>query len=142
MAGVDKLIGIAGRRSDEALIAWRRLRGQCDEAIRKLALLKQFRERYGSLMRAGLAEGMPAAATMSYLDFIGQIDEVVLRQEGDLGALDAACTKRWEELIAARREKRMYEILAERITAREVEAALRRGQAEIDDLLQRAIGVV
>jgi flagellar export protein FliJ len=142
MAGLDRLIDIAGRRSDEAVAAWQRLRAQCDEALRKLSLLKEFRNRYGRLMRAGLTQGMPATATMTYLDFIGQIDEVVLRQESDLGALEAGCARRWQELIEARRERRMYEILGERAAARAMAAALRRGQAEIDDLLQRAARII
>jgi len=142
MAGLDRLIDIAGRRSDEAVAAWQRLRVQCDEALRKLSLLKEFGDRYGKLMHAGLARGMPATATMTYLDFIGQIDEVVLRQESELGALEAACTRRWQELIEARRERRMYEILGERAAARDLAAALRRGQAEIDDLLQRAVRLI
>jgi flagellar export protein FliJ len=138
MAGVDKLIDVAGRRSDEALVAWQRLRTQCDEALGKLSLLKQYRDRYGSRMHACLAAGMAATETVAYLDFIGQIDEVVLRQEADLGSLESACARRWQELIEARRERRMYEILGERIAARQAEAALRRGRAEIDELLQRA----
>jgi flagellar export protein FliJ len=135
---MDKLIGIAGRRSEEALLAWRRLRAQCDEAMRKLSLLKQYCERYRGLMRAALTEGMPAPATLAYLDFIRQIEEVVLRQESDIGSLEAACARHWQTLVEARREKRMYEILGERAAAREVQAALRRREAEMDELLQRA----
>jgi flagellar export protein FliJ len=138
MAAMGKLIDFAGRRGEEALHAWQQLRNQCDEAIRKLSMLKAYRERYGTRMRAALAEGMPATATMTYLHFIGQIDEVVLRQEADLGSLEVACARRWQELIEARREKRTFEILGERAAARTVAAALRRGEAEIDDLLQRA----
>ncbi len=80
MAGLEKLITLAGRRSDGALATWQRLKEQCDDALRKLSLLKQHRERYRDLLRAGLGEGMPAMSTMAYLGFIGQIDEVVLRQ--------------------------------------------------------------
>lgn len=135
---MDKLIGIAGRRSEEALRAWQQLRAQCDEALRKLSLLKQYHERYRDLMRGALQDGMPAAAMLAYLDFIKQIEEVVLRQESDIGSLEAACAERWQELVTARREKRMYEILGERATAEEMQAALRRRQAEVDELLQRA----
>ena len=135
---MDKLIGIAGRRSDEALLAWQQLRAQCDEALRKLSLLKQYRERYRDLMHGALQDGMPAAAMLAYLDFIKQIEEVVLRQESDIGSLEAACAERWQDLVTARREKRMYEILGERATAEEMQAVLRRKQAEVDELLQRA----
>ncbi|HJU19451.1 MAG TPA: flagellar export protein FliJ [Stellaceae bacterium] len=138
MSGVDKLIGIAGRRSEEALLAWRQLRAQCDEAIRKLSLLKQYRERYRDLMRAALAEGVPAPAMLTYLDFIKQIEQVALRQESDVGNLESACAQYWQELVAARREKRMYEILGERAAAEEARHALRRRQKEVDELLQRA----
>ncbi|MGH7054690.1 MAG: flagellar export protein FliJ [Stellaceae bacterium] len=138
MAGMDKLIGIAGRRSEEALLAWQRLRAQCDEAMRKLSLLKEYRERYRELMRAALQNGMPTAAMLAYLDFIRQIEEVVLRQENDIGGLEATCTERWQELVTARREKRMYEILGERAAAQEMQTVLRRREAEVDELLQRA----
>jgi flagellar export protein FliJ len=138
MSQVDKLINIAGRRSEEALLAWQKLRAQCGEAIRKLSLLKEYRERYRNLMRDGLQTGMPATATMAYLEFIGQIDEVVLRQESDLGTIEQACERQWQALVEARREKRTYEVLNERIAAREAEAALRRRHAEIDELIQRA----
>lgn len=136
---MDKLIGIAGRRSDEALLAWRQLRAQCDEAMRKLSLLKEYRERYRTLMRGALREGMPAAAMLAYLDFIRQIEEVVLRQESDIGSLESACAERWQQLVAARREKRMYEILGERAAAQKMQAALRRTEAELDEVLQRAL---
>ena len=103
----------------------------------KLSLLKQHVERYREMLNANLGEGMPAMSTMAYLGFIGQIEEVVLRQEGEVGRLEAACTRQWEELIEIRREKRTYEIAQERADERELATALRRSQAEIDDLLQR-----
>ncbi|HEY1795498.1 MAG TPA: flagellar export protein FliJ [Stellaceae bacterium] len=137
MAGLNKLIALASHKSDSALATWQRLKKQCDEALMKLSLLKQHRERYREMLRSGLGEGMPAMATMAYLGFIGQIDEVVLRQESEVGRLDQACARQWQELIETRREKRMYEIVHERAASRELAAALRRSQAEIDDLLQR-----
>ncbi len=137
MAGLNKLIALAGRRSDGALATWQRLKTQCDEALTKLSLLKQHRERYREMLRAGLGEGMPALSTMAYLGFIGQIDEVVLRQESEVGRLEQACERQWQELVETRREKRVYEIVNERVASRELAAALRRAQAEIDDLLQR-----
>ena len=138
MSQLEKLINIAGHRTDEALLAWQQLRAQCAEAIRKLTLLKEYRERYRTMMRAGLEAGMPATATMAYLEFIGQIDEVVLRQESDLGTIELACERQWQQLLDARREKRTYEVLGDRVAAREAAAALRRQQAEIDELIQRA----
>ncbi len=137
MSGLHKLITLAGRRSDGALVTWQRLKEQCEEALTKLSLLKQHRERYRDLLRTGLGEGMPAISTMAYLGFIGQIDEVVLRQESEVGRLEQACARQWQELVERRREKRMYEIVSERAASRELATALRRAQAEIDDLLQR-----
>jgi flagellar export protein FliJ len=137
MAGLEKLITLAGRRSDGALATWQRLKEQCDEALLKLSLLKQHRDRYRDLLRAGLGEGMPAVSTMAYLGFIGQIDEVVLRQENEVGRLEQACARQWQELVETRREKRMYEIVHQKAASRELAAALRRSQAEIDELLQR-----
>src|SRR6185437_7485724 len=137
MAGLTNLITLAARKSDGALATWQRLKQQCDEALMKLSLLKQHRERYREMLRSGLGEGMPAMSTMAYLGFIGQIDEVVLRQEGEVGRLEQACARQWAELVETRREKRMYEIVHERVASREMATALRRAQAEIDDLLQR-----
>jgi flagellar export protein FliJ len=137
VAALHKLISVTGQKSDGALVTWKRLKSQCDEALMKLSLLKQHRERYRDLLNAGLGEGMPAVSTMTYLGFIGQIEEVVLRQESEVGRLEAACTRQWEELIEIRREKRTYEIVNERAVERELATALRRSQAEIDDLLRR-----
>ena len=137
MAALHKLISVTGKKSDDAIATWQRLKAQCDEALKKLSLLKQHRERYRDLLNANLGEGMPAMSTMAYLGFIGQIEEVVLRQESEVGRLEAACTRQWEELVEIRREKRTYEIVNERAVERELASALRRSQAEIDDLLQR-----
>jgi flagellar export protein FliJ len=137
MANLHKLISVTGQKSDGALATWRRLKAQCDDALMKLSLLKQHVERYREMLRAGLGEGMPAMSTMAYLGFIGQIEEVVVRQENEVGRLEEACTRQWEELIEIRREKRTYEIVNERAMERELATALRRSQAEIDDLLQR-----
>ena len=138
MAVLDKLITIAGRKSDNALASWQNLKAQCDEALMKLVLLKEHCERYRSQLSAGLGEGMPAVSTMAYLSFIGQIEEVVSRQESEVGRLEAACAAQWRELVEVRREKRVYEIVHERAMERELAAALRYSQAEIDDMLQRA----
>ena len=67
-------------------------------------------------------------STMAYLGFIGQIDEVVLRQEGEVGRLEAACARQWQELVETRREKRMYEIVHERVASQRIAAALRRAK--------------
>jgi len=137
MAALPKLISITGRKSDAAIATWQRLKAQCDEALLKLSLLKQHVERYREMLNTGLGEGMPAMSTMAYLGFIGQIEEVVLRQENEVGRLEAACTRQWEEVVEIRREKRTYEIVHERAMERELATALRRSQAEIDELLQR-----
>jgi len=137
MASLHKLISVTGKKSDGALVTWKRLKAQCDEALMKLSLLKQHVERYREMLNTGLGEGMPAMSTMAYLGFIGQIEEVVTRQESEVGRLEAACTRQWEELIEIRREKRTYEIVHEKAAERELATALRRSQAEIDDLLQR-----
>jgi flagellar export protein FliJ len=137
MAALDKLISVTGRKSDHAVATWQRLKAQCDDALVKLSLLKQHVERYRAMLNTGLGEGMPAMSTMAYLGFIGQIEEVVSRQENEVGRLEAACTRQWEVLVEIRREKRTYEIFSEKVAERELATALRRSQAEIDDLLQR-----
>ena len=137
MAALHKLISVTEKKSDAAVATWQRLKAQCDDALLKLSLLRQHVERYRAMLHSGLGEGMPAMSTMAYLGFIGQIDEVVLRQETEVGRLEQACARQWQELVETRREKRMYEIVHERVASRELAAALRRSQAEIDDLLQR-----
>jgi flagellar export protein FliJ len=122
-----------------ALIHWQRLKAQCDEAQQKLVLLRQHRENYRNLLRSGLKQGMAATSTNSYMGFIGQIEAIVVRQENEIGNLEEACSRQWQVLVDARREKRMYELLSERTAAREAEARTRRGQAEIDTLLQRRV---
>jgi flagellar export protein FliJ len=137
MAALHKLISVTGRKTDAAAATWQRLKAQCDEALMKLSILRQHVDRYRQMLNAGLGEGMPAMSTMAYLGFIGQIEEVVQRQENEVGRLEAACTRQWEELIEIRREKRTYEIVSEKAAERELATALRRSQVEIDDLLQR-----
>lgn len=137
MAALHKLISVTRKKSDAAVATWQRLKAQCDEALLKLSILRQHVERYRQMLNAGLGEGMPAMSTMSYLGFIGQIEEVVQRQENEVGRLEAACVRQWEELIEIRREKRTYEIVGEKAAERALATALRRSQAEIDDLLQR-----
>ena len=137
MAALHKLISVTEKRSDAAVATWQRLKAQCDEALLKVSILRQHVERYHQMLNTGLGKGMPAVSTMAYLGFIGQIEEVVQRQENEVGRLEAACARQWEELIEIRREKRTYEIVSEKTAERELATALRRSQAEIDDLLQR-----
>jgi flagellar export protein FliJ len=138
MSGIRTLIDFSKRRVDGALTTWQQLRAQCDDAKQKLSALKQHGEGYHGIMRTGLQQGMPAGSTVAYLGFIGQIEAIVVRQESEVGHLEAACAQQWQELVDARREKRMYEILSERATARQLASKSRLRQAEVDELLQRA----
>jgi flagellar export protein FliJ len=141
MPPIYRLINIAGRRTDEALAAWRQLRDQCADAMRKLSLLQHHREKYRDRMRSDLQAGMPATAALAYLNFLAQIDEVLLHQQNNLHRIEQTCARQWEALVEARREKRTYEILSERDAARRTVDTLRRSHAEIDDLIQRASGL-
>src|SRR5258708_32964813 len=109
MSALHKMIELAEQRSDGALLTWQRLKQQCDEALMKLSLLKQHRGRYHNLFRAGLEQGMPAMSTMAYLGFIGQIDEVVIRQESVVGRIEAPGTQQWRGVCGRRRDKRRCE---------------------------------
>ena len=91
------------------------------------------------MMSNGLLEGMSATSIMAHIDFIGQIEAVVVRQEAEIQDLEKACGRQLQELVEARREKRKYEILSERAAARDAEAASRRQQAEVDELLQHTV---
>ena len=81
---------------------------------------------------------MPAASTAAYIGFIGQIEAVVAGQQSELGNLEDACARRWQELLDARRDKRICEILRERAATREAVTASRRLQSDVDELLQRS----
>ncbi|MBV8590315.1 MAG: flagellar export protein FliJ [Acetobacteraceae bacterium] len=138
MSGLATLRKLTERRAAGALASWQSLRTQCDEAKQKLSLLKKHAQGYRDVMHAGLEQGMSAASMMAHIAFIGQIEAVVVRQEAELGSLEEACGRQWQELLDARREQRMCEILSERTAVRDAEAASRREQAEVDELLQRA----
>jgi flagellar export protein FliJ len=138
MSGLTTLTKLTERRATGALISWQRLRAQCDEAKQKISLLKKHAEGYRDVMHTGMEQGMSAASMMAHIAFIGQIEAVVVRQEAELGSLEEACGRQWQEPLDARREQRMCEILSERAAARDAEAASRREQAEVDELLQRA----
>jgi flagellar export protein FliJ len=132
------MIWLAERRVEEAVLSWRRLRAQCDDTRQKLVLLQAHVESYRSSMRTNLIQGMPAASTAAYIGFIGQIEAVVGGQQTELGSLEDACARRWQELLDARREKRVCEILRERVATRDAMTASRRLQSDVDELLQRS----
>ena len=137
MSGLAALIRFAERRTEGALIAWQRLKAQCEEANQKLLLLQQHGKNYRDLMNAGLQHGMSGNSTMAHLGFIGQIEAVVDRQQSEIVNLEEACERQWHELVEARRDQRMYEILSERAATREAELASLRDQTRMDELLQR-----
>lgn len=137
-SGIESLIDLAGHRSDDAVVTWQNLQRQCQQALGKLAALQQHRERYDDLMRVRLQQGMSAVATRAYLGFIRQIDDVITQQRVEVERIEAACVRQWQQVIEARREKRVFEVLGERVVAQELATALRASQREIENLLQRA----
>jgi len=139
MSNYDSLATVGAVRADEQFLTWRRLMGQCQEAKQKLATLSQFAERYRGQMRDRLAAGMDASASMTFIAFIGQIEGVVRKQAAEVTRLEAACAEQWQHLVAARRDKRMYEILRDKANATELAADLKRSQAELDELLGRIV---
>jgi flagellar export protein FliJ len=138
MSGFAILVKLAEHRADEAVAAWQRLTAQCDDARDKLVLLQRHRETYRELTQAGLRHGMPAGAILAYVGFIGQIETVVVRQSNELGELEAACVRQWQAVVDSRRDKRRYEILAERVNARDAAAAAQRTRVETEEALARA----
>jgi flagellar export protein FliJ len=139
MSSYQNLADFVGGRADRQQAQWRHLMNQCDGAKRKLVQLRHYAERYRLQMRGHLSDGMEATATMVFLRFIGQIEAVITKQEQDLARLEQACLEQWQKLVEARREKRMYEILRDRAAAEKLTLALRRNQAEIDDLMGRIV---
>ena len=138
MKGLASLIKLAERRTEQAVLAWQRLRAQCDDAKQKMLLLQKHGEGYRDLMRAGLQQGMRAASSTAHIDFIHQIEAVAVRQGTELGQLEQACARQWQELVSARRDQRMYKILQERAAARDAATASRCQQAESDEAVMRA----
>ena len=133
------MIRLAQRHVEEAVLLWQRLRAQCDDTRQKLVLLQAHMQGYRDSMRANLSQGMPAASTAAYIEFIGQIEAIVAGQQSELGNLEDACGRRWQELMDARRDKRICEMLRERAAARDTLTASRRLQLDMDELLQRSV---
>lgn len=138
MKGLASLIKLAERRTEQAVLAWQRLHAQCDDAKQKMLLLQKHGDGYRDLMRTDLQQGMQAASSTAHIDFIHQIEAVSVRQGTELGQLEQACARQWQELVSARRDQRMYEILQERAATRDAATASQRQQAESDEAVMRA----
>ena len=138
MKALTTLINLAERRSDEALLAWQRLDAQCEDARHRLDLLQRHGEEYRDLMRASLQRGMPATSIAACIGFIGQIEAVASHQQSELGQLEEARARQWQELVKLRRERRMFEILSERAAAKDAAITVQRQRREIDEALLRA----
>jgi flagellar export protein FliJ len=138
MSGLSTLIKLAERHADAAVATWQRLNAQYDDARHKLALLQQHREAYRERTQTELQQGAQAGSIIAHVGFIGQIEAVVVRQTEELGQLEAACARQWQTVVDARRDKRRYEILAERIAARAAAKTAQRMHVETDEALSRA----
>ena len=139
MTSYQNLADFVGGRADKQQVLWRNLMGQCDGAKRKLVQLRQYADRYRMQMRGDLSDGMEAIATMTFLRFIGQIEAVIAKQESEVARLEQACLEQWHRVVEARREKRMYEILRDKAAAEKLAMALRRSQAEIDEMMGKIV---
>jgi flagellar export protein FliJ len=139
MSSYQSLADFVGDRADRQQVRWRQVMNQCDDSKRKLVQLRQYADRYRAQMTGQLHDGMDATATMGFVRFIGQIETVIAKQESEVARLDQACHQQWQQLVEARREKRMYEILRDKASAEKLAAELRRGQAEIDELMGRIV---
>jgi flagellar export protein FliJ len=139
MSAYQSLANFVGDRAARQQVQWRQLMNQCDAAKRKLAQLKQYAERYRIQMRDRLNDGTEATAIMVFLRFIDQIETVIVKQEHEVAHLEQSCVEQWHRVVEARREKRMYEILRDRVVAEKLAAALQRSQVEIDELMGRIV---
>jgi len=129
---------LAERQLEEAQRRWAVLAKECAAARRKLNVLRQYGETYRVQLETGGRQGVVASQAASVAAFIRRVADVVAREEVQVRQLEGACEREWADLVAARRNKRMIEILMERQMLREAEEALRRSQSEIDDLIARA----
>ncbi|HEX4113001.1 MAG TPA: flagellar export protein FliJ [Stellaceae bacterium] len=139
MTSYQSLADFVGDRADQQQVRWRQVMSQCDEAKRKLVRLRQYAERYRLQMQHHLNDGMEATATMGFLGFIIQIEAVIAKQESEVTRFEQASLQQWQFLVEARRETRMYEILRDKVTAEKLAAALRRSQAEMDEMMGRIV---
>lgn len=139
MSNYHNLAQLVGTQADRQLVLWRQLMAQCDDAKEKLVQLRHYGERYRAQMQKHLNDGIEATATMLFLRFVGQIESVIVKQESEVARLEEMCRLQWQQLVEARREKRMYEILHDRAMAEKLAAALRRSQNEIDELMGRIV---
>ncbi|HYL31661.1 MAG TPA: flagellar export protein FliJ [Stellaceae bacterium] len=129
---------MADRQVEEAQRRWAVLAKECAAARRKLNLLRQYGDSYRAQLEDGGRQGVAASQAASVAAFIRRVADVVAREEMQVRQLEGACEREWADLVVARRNKRMIEILMERQMLREAEEALRRSQSEIDDLIARA----
>ncbi|MGH7013572.1 MAG: flagellar export protein FliJ [Stellaceae bacterium] len=129
---------LAERQVEEAQRRWAVLAKECAAARHKLNLLRQYGDTYRTQLETGGRQGVVASQAASVAAFIRRVADVVAREEVQVRQLEGACEREWADLVAARRNKRMIEILMERQMLREAEEALRRSQSEIDDLIARA----
>ncbi|MBU6506018.1 MAG: flagellar export protein FliJ [Alphaproteobacteria bacterium] len=129
---------LAERQVEEAQRRWAVLAKECAAARRKLNLLRQYGDSYRAQLEDGGRQGVVASQAASVAAFIRRVADVVAREEAQVRQLEGACEREWADLVVARRNKRMIEILVERQMLREAEEALRRSQSEIDDLIARA----
>jgi flagellar protein FliJ len=139
MSGYHSLANFVGNEANRQFAAWRRLIDQCDNAQHKLVQLRQYAERYRQQLQLNLAAGLAANSTMVFLRFIGQIEGVIAQQEREVARLELACRQQWQNLVDARREKRMYEILQDRAVAENLATELRRSERQIDELLGKVV---
>ncbi len=129
---------LAERQVEETQRRWAVLAKECAAARRKLNLLRQYGDSYRAQLEDGGRQGVAASQAASVAAFIRRVADVVAREEAQVRQLEGACEREWADLVVARRNKRMIEILVERQMLREAEEALRRSQSEIDDLIARA----
>jgi flagellar FliJ protein len=138
MSGIATLVKFADSRAQTALTAWQHLRLQCDKAKQKLLALNGHRENYRARMCNDMQQGISANSMIAHLGFINQIEAVVTQQENEVANLEEGCARLWQQLVDARREKRMYEMLSTRAAVRRADILSRRGQREVDELLQHS----
>ena len=129
---------LAERQVEEAQRRWAILAKECAAARHKLNLLRQYGDTYRMQLETGGQQGVVASQAASVAAFIRRVADVVAREEVQVRQLEGACEREWADLVSARRNKRMIEILTERQMLRGAEEALRRSQGEIDDLIARA----
>lgn len=136
---LKRLSEVSVRHADAVAVELAATLQEIEAANAKLAALRRYVDEYEAALEQGLEQGMSAAGSRNYQQFMLNLGfavsaqgQVLARHFEQLRNLQ----HRWHE---ARRRKHSLETLQLRAEARERQAEIRRVQRELDELCQSRI---